>query len=60
MAFLALLILKGKHANYALFIGFQSVGIVEAKAKHRDIPAALKAKQKFMYVKYKQWKSLSY
>jgi len=35
-----------KYADYALFIGFQLVGIVEAKAKHRDIPAALESQTK--------------
>lgn len=35
-----------KYADYALFIGFQLVGIVEAKAKHRDIPAALESQAK--------------
>lgn len=35
-----------KYADYALFIGLQLVGIVEAKAKHRDIPAALESQSK--------------
>jgi len=35
-----------KYADYALFIGLQLVGIVEAKAKHRDIPAALESQTK--------------
>jgi len=39
-----------KYADYALFIGLQLVGIVEAKAKHRDIPAALESQTK-MYAR---------
>lgn len=35
-----------KYADYALFIGLQLVGIVEAKAKHRDIPSALESQTK--------------
>ncbi|PNQ78614.1 type I restriction-modification system endonuclease [Paenibacillus sp. F4] len=35
-----------KYADYALFIGLQLVGIVEAKAKHRDIPSALESQAK--------------
>lgn len=35
-----------KYADYALFIGLQLVGIVEAKAMHRDIPAALESQTK--------------
>lgn len=35
-----------KYADYALFIGLQLVGLVEAKAKHRDIPAALESQTK--------------
>ncbi|PGW74477.1 type I restriction-modification system endonuclease [Bacillus thuringiensis] len=33
-------------ADYALFIGEQLVAVVEAKAKHRDIPAALDSQAK--------------
>ncbi|WJE30607.1 type I restriction-modification system endonuclease [Bacillus altitudinis] len=35
-----------QYADYALFIGEQLVGVVEAKAKHRDIPAALESQAK--------------
>lgn len=35
-----------QYADYALFIGEQLVGLVEAKAKHRDIPAALESQAK--------------
>ncbi|MBR3215610.1 MAG: type I restriction-modification system endonuclease, partial [Exiguobacterium sp.] len=35
-----------KYADYALFIGLQLVAIVEAKAKHRDIPSALESQTK--------------
>ncbi|MDN4607353.1 type I restriction-modification system endonuclease [Sporosarcina highlanderae] len=35
-----------KYADYALFIGLQLVGLVEAKANHRDIPAALESQTK--------------
>lgn len=35
-----------KYADYALFIGLQLVGVVEAKAKHRDIPSALESQAK--------------
>lgn len=35
-----------KYADYALFIGLQLVGLVEAKAQHRDIPAALESQTK--------------
>lgn len=35
-----------KYADYALLIGLQLVGIVEAKAKHRDIPSALESQTK--------------
>lgn len=35
-----------RYADYALFIGLSLVGIVEAKAKHRDIPSALDSQAK--------------
>ena len=35
-----------KYADYALFIGLQLVGLIEAKANHRDIPAALESQTK--------------
>lgn len=35
-----------QYADYAFFIGEQLVGLVEAKAKHRDIPAALESQAK--------------
>ncbi|MEH7294571.1 type I restriction-modification system endonuclease, partial [Priestia megaterium] len=35
-----------QYADYALFIGEQLLGLVEAKAKHRDIPAALESQAK--------------
>lgn len=38
--------ISGQYADYALFIGEQLVGLVEAKAKHRDIPAALESQAK--------------
>ena len=28
-------------ADYALFIGLQFVGIIEAKAEHKDIPSVI-------------------
>ncbi|SNS86872.1 type I restriction enzyme, R subunit [Bacillus sp. OK838] len=35
-----------RYADYALFIGLELVGLVEAKAKHRDIPSALDSQAK--------------
>lgn len=35
-----------KYADYALFIGLQLVGLIEAKASHRDISAALESQTK--------------
>lgn len=35
-----------KYADYALFIGLKLVGIIEAKAKHRDVPSALESQAK--------------
>lgn len=35
-----------KYADYALFLGLQLVGLIEAKANHRDIPAALESQTK--------------
>lgn len=35
-----------KYADYALFIGLKLVGLIEAKANHRDIPAALESQTK--------------
>ncbi|WP_139891385.1 type I restriction-modification system endonuclease [Bacillus sp. D386] len=37
---------KGGRADYALFIGMELVGIIEAKAKHRTIPGALESQTK--------------
>lgn len=36
----------GGRADYALFIGLQLVGLVEAKAKHKTIPSALESQTK--------------
>ncbi|MER2089066.1 MAG: type I restriction-modification system endonuclease, partial [Sporosarcina sp.] len=35
-----------KYADYALFLGLELVGLIEAKANHRDIPAALESQTK--------------
>lgn len=35
-----------RYADYALFIGLKLVGIIEAKAKHRDVPATLESQAK--------------
>ncbi|MFC0472841.1 type I restriction-modification system endonuclease [Halalkalibacter kiskunsagensis] len=44
----------GRRADYALFIGLDLVGLIEAKANHKTIPSALESQTKFYAKSIKQ------